>query len=87
MTDIERKSAWSWWSQCPCCGSRVPVAGDWHWPNTATATGEVIRLRQELAEAVQLLNDAQTTIIDTDLRRKWEAERTRLRSVIEVRPS
>jgi hypothetical protein len=32
--------------------------------------------------AVRLLNDAQTTIIDTDLRREWEAERARLRALV-----
>jgi hypothetical protein len=32
--------------------------------------------------AVRLLNDAQTTIIDTDLRREWEAERARLRAAV-----
>jgi hypothetical protein len=36
---------------------------------------------EDLASAVRLLNDAQTTIIDTDLRREWEAERARLRTV------
>jgi hypothetical protein len=37
----------------------------------------------DLAAAVRLLNDAQTTIIDTDLRREWEAERARLRAAVE----
>jgi hypothetical protein len=37
----------------------------------------------DLAAAVRLLNDARTTIIDTDLRREWEAERARLRAAVE----
>jgi hypothetical protein len=36
----------------------------------------------DLAAAVRLLNNAQTTIIDTDLRREWEAERARLRALV-----
>jgi hypothetical protein len=37
----------------------------------------------DLVAAVRLLNDARTTIIDTDLRREWEAERARLRAAVE----
>lgn len=64
---------------CPTCRASVVYE--------PAARGMAFRVRAEKAEAdldaaVRLLNDAQTTIIDTDLRRKWEAGRARLRAVV-----
>jgi hypothetical protein len=36
----------------------------------------------DLEAAVRLLNDADTRIIDTDLRHEWEVERARLRAAV-----
>jgi hypothetical protein len=53
------------------------------WEQADCCASELEGAVTDLAAAVRLLNDAQTTIIDTDLRREWEAERARLRAAVE----